>query len=363
MSIDLHYFSIEKGRFEEILDFLPYPFLISDLRNETYVNLYLNHKFIQEIGYSLNDIPTIDEWFLKAYPHESHRIQVKQQWSDLFSSAKKEGKDFILMKVLIRTKANGFRWYEVKASLFGQMQMVAFVDSHFETIKEKELEIENRNHNITLSILSHDLRSPISNLKSLTEMVLAKQIPSTQFLEMTRKLNDKSQQVLDLLDTTLLWTKTNFDGLRIKMEKVHVADIVKEILTLYEGNYQSKRITITMDIERFDLYSDSEIIKIVLRNLISNAIKFSPPGGEIKVRAIRNEKNKFILSVCDTGIGFDSTLSAQILSDQYAFDHDVRRGHGHGVGLALCRQLLEKLNSRLKIESEVKKGTTVTVIL
>jgi len=362
MSIDLHYFSIDKARFEKILDFLPYPFLISSLRDKTYINLYLNQKFAQEIGYSLNDIPTIEEWFMKAYPSEDHRIEVKKQWSEEFDNAKREGKDFVLMKVLIHTKTNGTRWYEVKASLFGPMQMVAFVDAHSETLKEKELEMENRNHNITLSILSHDLRSPISNLKSLTELVSTGQISPNEFQEMIKKLNEKSQQVLDLLDTTLLWTKSNFDGLKVKKENVNIQSVVKEIIQVYESTHQAKQLMVTNHVDCEDQVADKEIISIILRNLISNAIKFTPSGGTIDISALKNQDH-FTLSVSDSGSGFDSKVLEELISNRFAFNHDLRRGHGHGIGLTLSRQLLEKMEGSMEISSEPDHGTVVKIIL
>lgn len=361
MSIDLLHFTIDKARFEKILDFLPYPFLISQYRDGTHHNIYLNTKFVNEIGYQLQDIPTIDDWFILAYPDEVIRAKTIADWTLQFEQAQNKGKDFAVMKVLIHTKSNDDRWYEVKASLLGPIHFVAFIDIHQEIIYEKELENLNATNNVTLSILSHDLRSPVTQLRSLTALFLQDQLPKTKFIALTQQVNQKSQQVLDLLDTTLLWTKSNFNQIATNDVEVDLQKIVNDIMGIYDFPLREKNLSVCCEMEG-ELKSDPEIISIVMRNLLSNAIKFTNENGIISILS-KNENNHTTIIVHNTGVAIDPLLIEQILSPDSILKNNIQREMGHGIGLKLCRQLIEKIKGVMEIESQQGEGTAIKLLL
>ena len=347
----------------EVLDFLPYPFLVSEQRNNTYYNIYVNRKFTEEIGYSCEEMPTIHHWFHKAYPDKEYREEVVTGWREKNEEAKEKGQDYVLMNALIHTKSLGDRWYEVKSSVFENVNLVAFINIHDGILKEKELERLNENKNRTLSILSHDLRGPLKNLHVLTSLALNADLTQEQFMDTVRNVNEKTFQVLEFVETTLLWTKSNFDNVNVTMEQVFPAEVVRNILVLYEPSSVAKNIAIKNEIDdAYHVTTDLEILTIVIRNLLSNAIKFTPDNGLISI-TLKANKNVMILSVKDTGIGMSEEMIEMLLNDNYASRKGTRQEKGLGIGLRLCRELLKKINGTLEIDSQSLQGTSVKIII
>ena len=363
MNFDLNHLIADKARIEKILDFLPYPFLISECREHTYHNLYFNKKFVEEIGYTVTDMPTIDDWFIVAYPDETYRNEVMSGWKERTRAAIERGEDSILMRVIVRTKHDGYQWFEIKSTTSKQFQMVAFVSIGETIIREKALELLVENKNRTLSILAHDLRAPVTNLHSLTELVLHDEMSREEFMDNISHLHQRSGQLLDFIDTTLLWTKANFDTIDVKTETVQLPDSVKKILMIYEHTYISKRLDIQIRFEKPNITSDGEIVKILLRNMISNAIKFTPDNGRILISDSHNNGSHRI-SVSDTGVGMSREAVARIFNmDDYRSSPGTRQEKGLGIGLKLCQHLVKRIHGRLEIESVPGKGTVVSVVL
>ncbi|HEY3430166.1 MAG TPA: hypothetical protein VGK39_05765, partial [Cyclobacteriaceae bacterium] len=115
---------VDETDFSRILDFLPYPFILSEIRGNARCNIFHNRKFIEEIGYTPEEIPTIEEWFHYAYPDLKYRNEIIHEWKRREVIAKNEKRDFIIMQARIHTKNLGDKWYEVKASIVGQIQFI-----------------------------------------------------------------------------------------------------------------------------------------------------------------------------------------------------------------------------------------------
>ena len=350
----------DKARIETILDFLPYPFIISEFRFGTYRQIYVNKKFTEELGYTIDDIPTIEEWFELAYPDPSYRANVIADWARSTDDAKRRGEDSAVLQVLIRAKSGDDKWYEVKSSSSGSMQLIAFVSLEEARAKEKELTRLIENKNRTLSILAHDLRVPITNLHSLTHLLLTENLSKPDFMTRVGTIHAKSAQVLEFIDTTLFWTKANFDVLRVKSEDVDLRTVVSGILALYENAYKSKQIQINSRLESKSVRTDTEILTILLRNIISNAIKFTPDGGKISITQTVNSHG-YQISVRDTGVGMDEATVRKIELDNYSSSRGTREEKGLGIGLKLCHQLIRKIKGEIKIQSELEKGTEVVL--
>ncbi|MBX2966616.1 MAG: HAMP domain-containing histidine kinase [Cyclobacteriaceae bacterium] len=349
-----------KDFLEQILDFLPYPFVIAESNGDTYRNSHLNKKFLEEIGYSLDEIPTMEAWFQYAYPNEQYRQEVTNGWALKLSSAQESGQDAITMRVLIQTKNNGKRWYEVKASVIDGLQVVAFINIHDEVLRQQELKHLNDNKNQVLSVLTHDLRSPIQNLQAIMKLAFRDDLTQAEFFQLIRDLHERSRSILDLLDTTLLWAKSNFNSIQLKRAPVDVRHIAKQITEAYDNFTKIKQLHITLNISDDKPISDPDVINIVLRNLLSNAIKFTPMGGKIEVRGAMNN-GVYELVVFDSGVGMDENVVSKVLNEAGISSRGTLNEHGIGIGLSLCLQLLSRIKGELSIESEPGKGTVVRI--
>ncbi|HEY0656540.1 MAG TPA: HAMP domain-containing sensor histidine kinase [Chryseosolibacter sp.] len=362
MNLNPNHTSAEQSRIERILDFLPYPFLVSEVQGSTYVNIHVNKKFIEEIGYSIHEIPDIDSWFLCAYPDPMYRNAIVTGWHALVKEALRKGEDSVMMRAIIHTKHKGDKWYEVKSSVSSSIQMVAFVNITEVMTKERELERLNENKNQTLSILAHDVRGPLSNLNTMTRWMLEGNFDRAEFLERLSKINEKSSQVLEFIDTTLLWTRSNFNSVVLRIEDVDLGQELDKMLRVYENVYQAKQLSIIQQLGATSVVTDREIITIVLRNLISNAIKFSNAGGNIIISS-NTDGPAVNISVKDTGIGMSSDMLDRIQLDHYSSTPGTREEKGLGIGLKLCRQLIKKLDGKLIFKSQPGTGTEVIIQL
>ena len=363
MEFDLENFQVEKGSIVKILDFLPYPFLLAEERNFVFNNTFVNKKFIEEIGYTCDDIPTINDWFDKAYPDTEYRNQIKAGWTKIANKAIAEGKDSLMMQAKITTKFNKENWYEVKSSIRGNVQFVAFININEALEREQELKRINENKNKILSILGHDLRAPIANINTLTEFALSASMGEEEFFIYLNKLQDITKNTLDFLETTLIWTKNNFEKLVVKHDKIPLYDTIQKIITLYKDTLDKKKIYLQIAVNKNDVItSDIEILRIVLRNLISNSIKFTPEGGNIAINSTDSEREYYI-KIKDNGIGMKKELLNMILEDKFDFGKTPSNHGGYGLGLRLCKDVLHSIGGRLDIVSSHQTGTDVTIIL
>ncbi len=343
--------------------FLPYPFLICEITNNVAYNSFVNRQFLEEIGYTIEEMPTISDWFDRAYPDEKYRREVIDAWARLLTDAAEVNDESVLMKALIQTKAHGQKWYEVKSSLSEDLQLVAFVNIHAEISREEELLRLNENKNRTLAILSHDLRGPITNLHSLSSLALNKHLTQTEFVDTVRSVQEKTFQVLEFLDTTLHWTRSNFDNIKVKIEPINVDDIVRNVLKIYESAYAAKSQRIDAQFGNSDLFeSDLEIITIIFRNLVSNAIKFTPDKGSIAID-VKRHGNSTVIAVKDSGVGIPPDLQEMIFSDQYYSANGTRQEKGLGIGLRLCRELAKRIHAKLEMDSVVGEGTVMKIVI
>jgi signal transduction histidine kinase len=345
---------------EKVLNFLPYPFLVSEWRDDKQCNLFVNKKFSDEIGYTTDEIPTLDEWFEKAYPDHSHRTEVINAWKEQ-SIRSQEHNAPVILKARIQTKKNGKLWYEVKASISGTVHMVAFINVDEEIVREQELKRANENKSRTLSILSHDLRMPLGNLYSLIRLFDQGSLTPEEYAANIKILNRKIFHLLEFLDTTLEWTRNNFESINPSIQDVNISSIIDEILKLYESEYLDKDLEILVDLDNDkSLRSDREIVSIVMRNVFSNAIKFTQ-AGFIKIDS-ENHPTHYTITVQDSGTGIAKHRIDNILAGHYTPEKGTKQEKGLGLGLKLCQDVLKKVNGKIEIESEPGKGTLVRLV-
>jgi signal transduction histidine kinase len=171
------------------------------------------------------------------------------------------------------------------------------------------------------------------------------------------QINQQSIQVLELLDRTLNWAKLNFDTIQPQSVAINVMELITAIFEIYKVAYESKNIVLDINLESDAvLHSDIEIVTIIVRNIISNAIKFTPQNGVIHIRFNQN-----VLTVTDSGIGMTAGMIEDVLSKTYESRRGTNNEIGIGIGLQLVKSLTEKIKCQLSIESITDKGTTVSL--
>ncbi|WP_395057521.1 ATP-binding protein [Flavobacterium sp.] len=349
-------FNTKKIELQKFADFSPYPLIISENRENKIINVFLNDIFIDEIGYDLKDIPTIDEWFTNAYPDEKYKNEVIAEWTK--KATEKKENEYVKMKAHITRKDNKKNWYEIKSTVINDINIVLLVDIDKEIQFQAELKRINKNNDKILSIIGHDLKTPIANLMSLSSLFKSGDITESEFLEMVEAINEGSTETLGLLDNTLNWAKLNFEEIQTKNEVTNIKNIITPIIEVYKTIINNKKITFNLNLDKkFEANSDPELVTIIIRNIIPNAIKFTPENGIITVKTLKNK-----ISITDNGVGMSDDKIASILRKNYSSENGTENEVGFGIGLQLVMNVCEKLNCKLNINSIVNEGTKISVV-
>lgn len=213
------------------------------------------------------------------------------------------------------------------------------------------------------SVIAHDLRSPIGSIKMVLNMLILN-LPSEtigeEMFELLTMANQTTEDVFSLLDNLLKWTKSQIGKLKVvyqDIDMVEVVESVSEIFTMVAG---LKKIKIVQDmpIENMAVRADIDMIKTVIRNLISNAIKFSEEGSEVVV-SLTEEDGRAIVSVKDSGCGIDDENQKKLLhTDTHFSTFGTNNEEGSGLGLLLCQDFVVKNGGKLWFTSKKGDGST-----
>ncbi|MEI6264527.1 MAG: tetratricopeptide repeat-containing sensor histidine kinase [Sphingobacteriia bacterium] len=225
------------------------------------------------------------------------------------------------------------------------------------------LEDDNKTKDKLLSIISHDLRNPLVNTKGILNLVNQDMVPEDEAKLLLLQLETQYMSTTSLLDNLLFWLKGQMLGKDVEKSKVTIFNIVKGLEDEHQLLLKRKSIQFNNMIEPdLKILADKEMIRIVLRNLISNAIKFTPQNGVIYVIG-KHFNNETKIMVKDSGIGMTVETIQKITAKQYYTTAGTALEKGSGFGLMLCTDLVNRQGGKLTIESEFGKGSNLIITL
>ena len=229
--------------------------------------------------------------------------------------------------------------------------------------QKEQLESLNLDKDRLFSIISHDLRSPLANLEAILRLIDTGDLSIEEVLELVGQLTNDVQETSIMLDNLLQWSNSQMKGIPPKYEQVDLLKIAEETRAFLRPQSEKKSISIQIEsMNSYFSFSDREMIKLIVRNLTANAIKFTPNHGKITIRIERNLDQVYI-SVSDTGIGISQENLDKIFSNKPITTRGTQNEKGTGLGILLCRNFVEKNNGKLWAKSELGKGTTFTFSL
>ncbi len=230
----------------------------------------------------------------------------------------------------------------------------------------EELENLNRKKDLIFSILSHDLRSPLTTLKGFLGMIIdnTDSISKEDLHKYAISIRNSVTNSLDLIDNTLYWSLSQTDTIQYEPVPVDLTLLFEKIKGLYQLTADKKHIRLNVNPSSgMAVFGDENMIYVLLRNLVSNAIKFTPDGKAIYIETIKNS-HWIEIKIKDEGIG----MSEQEISKIFTLDNpQVKRGtsseRGTGLGLLLCKKFIEVNGGKLRIYSKVGQGSEFIVCL
>lgn len=227
------------------------------------------------------------------------------------------------------------------------------------TEQAENLQRLNEDKNKLLSIISHDLRSPIGNLKSLLSLFGQGGISQDEFKIFSNHLHTNVDSLHQNLENLLQWSYSQMEGIKVNPRLFDVTMVVEEQVNFFSENLSNKNVSIKSTLPKPTfVYADENHISIVIRNLVSNAIKFSNKGGEIVISA-QICTDKIAIGVKDTGLGMDSQkLSKLFRNDAHFTERGTAGEKGTGLGLTLSKEFVEKNGGKIWVESEEGNGST-----
>ena len=226
--------------------------------------------------------------------------------------------------------------------------------------KNAELQKLNTDKDYFMSILAHDLKSPFNSILGFLDL-LVNNLRDFKLDEIERQLtivNNATNSVYNLLEDILLWARSHSGKLPFEPREFNFKLCCDDVIEIVKQNAENKNITINIiEAEKIIVYADSNMLNTILRNLVSNAIKFTNKGGTISISAHRNNSNVTI-SVTDNGIG----ISPKILSNLFDITQvnsttGTANEKGTGLGILLCKEFVEKHGGKIWVESELNKGS------
>ena len=252
--------------------------------------------------------------------------------------------------------------------LIGKLQQAlqeknAVLEQYVALLAEKNTQLEemNASKDRFFSIISHDLRSPFTGLLGIAEIITEKIETYTrkELKNKVMKLREISETLYALLENLLTWARIQRGLIEQDPREIDVQEIVALNVALFTANAEQKQITVSNAIpEQTIVYADHTMVDTVIRNLLSNALKFTPAGGRVDISATQ-AGSSVTVSIADTGIGID----AEYLPKLFRIDTNYKRAgtageQGTGLGLSLCQEFVERTGGKIWVESEVGKGTT-----
>ena len=225
---------------------------------------------------------------------------------------------------------------------------------------EKQQKDINATKDKLFSIISHDLRSPFNSVLGLSEL-LASNIESQNLEEIeaiARMISTSSKSALVLLDNLLEWARLQTGQLKFQPEFLKLKPIIEEVFQMLRSAAEIKNISLTFDLsEAITVYAEENMQKTILRNLISNGIKFTQTHGQIQILA-RNHQNLVEISVMDNGVGMTEDMQDKLFQmEKYKSTKGTANEEGSGLGLLLCKEFVDRHGGRIWVESELEKGS------
>lgn len=235
-------------------------------------------------------------------------------------------------------------------------------------LRENEMQLKeiNKSKDKLFSIIAHDLKSPFTSIVGYSEILkdYSANCNQQETVNYASIINTSSKQTLQLLENLLDWARLQQGRIILRPQNLNLYELVYEVFGLTKDIAEQKGIFIQNTIPaNFNVYADKDMIKIVLRNFVSNAVKFTPKGGLVVISSKLSVKEIFI-SVTDNGAGISAEDIGKFFDISSNFStKGTNEEKGTGLGLSLCKEFVEMNNGKIWVKSELGKGSEFTFSL
>lgn len=229
---------------------------------------------------------------------------------------------------------------------------------------EENLKKVNAQKDKFLSIISHDMRAPLSSIIGFLDYYKDNfsSFTEAEIDFVSSNLNTHVKKVVDMLDGLLLWSRSQTGEIVTNLEPLDLATVINDTVEILNQSALNKKITISTRLHQQLIWADKNMTAFIIRNILSNAIKFTPEGGSIQIYTMRNNSYA-IVTIKDNGVGIAPENLAKLFQDNVSHStFGTGNEKGIGLGLVLCKDFMDKQNGGIEVESIQGQGTTVNIL-
>ncbi len=337
-----------------------------------YINktLFLSSQFKRQLGYESSELvltrPTqlfdlIDENFRQGFVEKIREVNL--------------GKLFkIECEIKLILKGGNSKWFLIRATvksevITGMPELIGGVITDISLRKQTEIELEDSNEKLQsavetknkfISIISHDLRNQFNAINGLSD-ILSKRLQNLddkRNAQMALVISQSSQSAYKLLNNLLVWARSQMNKIDFEPQEMIVSEVTEEALDEVKIQAQKKHVALLNLTGKNDkIFADKQMYMTIVRNLVTNAIKFTKENGTVSVHSIENDSFTEI-TVADTGVGMSKQQAYNLLNAWKTTSTDGTSGEkGSGLGLMLCKEFVQKHNGKIDLETSLGSGT------
>jgi signal transduction histidine kinase len=234
--------------------------------------------------------------------------------------------------------------------------------------QNQELKKQNELQLLTIGIVGHDLRSPLASSMTVKEVIISMLEAGNldKSIHLTKLHFEGLERIYTLANNLVKWVLSAQSGISLNFSEIKVAPLVNKVSSIFEGELKEKNITLQNNVgENVTIFADASSVETILRNIIQNAIKFTPDGKKITIKSLISDTTPdFVaISIIDEGKGMPSDILEKLNSGNRMFTLGTRGEKGNGLGLIMIQTLLSLNNGKIKISSEIGVGTSFSVLL
>jgi len=230
-------------------------------------------------------------------------------------------------------------------------------------LQKDQLEQSNIEKNKLMSIISHDLRTPLMNVQNYLELLNQNAVDNTERPVIEKALLKSTNNAMEMLSNLLHWSKSQMEGTNVNLLPVNLLTVLLGTLEMEKLHALKKEISLNYHIPpELKVIADIDMLQLVVRNLVSNAVKFTPQKGEINIDA-QTEGNECKITVSDNGKGITADKQEKIFSIKSEAAYGTNNEKGVGLGLVLCKEFIERQGGRISFESTEGLGSRFFIFL
>jgi PAS domain S-box-containing protein len=327
-------------------------------------------------GYAQSEFLSESAFFLKIiYPDDLHIV--KNKLKTIMQSRVQVSEE---MEFRIINKNGNIVWVRTKINLIrnseGQILKIYGLVSDISLRKKADEELNRSTANLIklnetkdkfISIISHDLRTPFSSILGFTDFLMDDEgLTEDEKRKYVGFIRESSKSMLELVNSLLDWTRLQTGRIKFEPEKISARMVIINSINALSGAALQKNLSLKSQVEKnIEIFADNSLMAQVFNNLISNAIKFTKPGGEIIISSSPSKKAKFIeFSVRDNGVGIKPENISELFRIDTKFTSEGTSGEkGTGFGLSIVNEIIQKHGGNIWVESEYGKGSNFKFIL